>query len=117
MPYIDPNTRSALDPAIQDLQQKLAGYGWQEGVLNYVITRLVAAAFVDNPRYFSIARIRGVLGNVWDEFYRRVGGPYEDSVIERNGDIKEYEGFYPSSNVGIRGLFRRSTPRDVLPSD
>ncbi len=40
--------------------------------------------------YSKLAVITGVLENVKQEFYRRVGEPYEDKKIRENGDIREY---------------------------
>jgi len=47
--------------------------------------------FKQRHRYFTIARVTGVLQNVSQEFYRRMAGPYEDDAIQKNGDIPEYE--------------------------
>jgi hypothetical protein len=58
--------------------------------MNYTISRLVGAAFEEQPRYHTIARVTGVLKNVADEFYRRIAAPYEDSAIEKNGDVGEF---------------------------
>ena len=40
--------------------------------------------------YSKLAVITGVLENIKQEFYRRVGEPYEDKKIRENGDIREY---------------------------
>lgn len=90
MPYIAPERREKLDQAINHLQVELAGLGLEEGDLNYTISRLVGFYFQVQRRYFTIARVCGVLANVADEFYRRMAAPYEDAAIEKNGDIPEF---------------------------
>lgn len=91
MPYIAPDRRYKFDPSIEELQHQLQELGNVEGDLNYVISRLIGSAFQNETRYHVIARVRGVLKDVGDEFYRRLGGPYEDQAIANNGDIPEYE--------------------------
>ncbi len=95
MPYISEDRRRELDGPIEDLQKALSkltagGLSGSEGDLNYAITRLVAAKFLEAPRYYTIARVTGVLANVKDEFYRRLGIPYENLAIEKNGDVPEF---------------------------
>jgi hypothetical protein len=90
MPYIKPVHRIALDPYIDALRDRLRTGGNCPGDLNYVISRLVGAQWIDEPRYKTIAKVVGVLTNVTQEFYRRIAGPYEDKAIEKNGDINEY---------------------------
>ncbi len=91
MPYIAQDRRDKFDPSIEELQTQLQALGNSEGDLNYVISRLIGSAFQDETRYHMIARVRGVLGDVGDEFYRRLAVPYEDMAIAKNGDIPEYE--------------------------
>jgi hypothetical protein len=91
MPYIAPDDRRLLDPAIDDLVRAVheradARDGAFEGYLNYAVTRL-ALGVIPERRYASIARVTGVLENVKQEFYRRYAGPYEDEQIERSGDV------------------------------
>ncbi len=91
MPYIAQDMRDKFDPSIEELQTQLHALGNSEGDLNYIISRLIGSAFQDETRYHMIARVRGVLGDVGDEFYRRLAVPYEDMAIAKNGDIPEYE--------------------------
>lgn len=44
-------------------------------------------------RYWIIATVTGVFKNIADEFYRRLGVPYEDKQIAKNGDVDLYEEF------------------------
>ncbi|MCC6223456.1 MAG: hypothetical protein IT201_08205 [Thermoleophilia bacterium] len=91
MPYIAPEDRPALDPAIAALaaavrERAARRDGAFEGYLNYAITRLVLEVLPER-RYASIARATGVLENVKQEFYRRYAAPYEDEQSERSGDV------------------------------
>jgi hypothetical protein len=91
MPYIKKHTRIELDIHLRELIEELRVRGWNEGDVNYALTRIVWEWFFMRKRYATINAIRGVLGCVWAEFYRRVGGPYEDEAIEKNGDILTYK--------------------------
>lgn len=91
MPYIAPEDRPDLDPAIDELAAAVrtkadARDGSFEGFLNYAITRLILEV-LPSRRYASIARATGVLENVKQEFYRRYAAPYEDEQIEQSGDV------------------------------
>ena len=91
MPYIPPQDRKDLDPAIETLAEALRTESKEhggdfEGLLNYVITKLVVA-LVPEKRYKFIARITGVLENVKQEFYRRFAEPYEDEQMRKSGDV------------------------------
>jgi phosphoserine phosphatase len=44
-------------------------------------------------RYWIIAILTGTFKNIADEFYRRVGVPYENVQIVKSGDVLEYEEF------------------------
>jgi hypothetical protein len=90
MPYIAEDRRAKLDPHVSEVITALRELGWNEGDLNYTVSRLVGAAFEEEPRYHTIARVTGVLKNVADEFYRRIASPYEDAAIEKNGDVGEF---------------------------
>ena len=90
MPYIAEDRRTKLDGPISELITQLRELGWNEGDLNYSVSRLIGAAFEDEMRYHTAARVTGVLSNVATEFERRLVGPYEDGAIEKNGDVPEY---------------------------
>lgn len=87
MPYIKPEKRQELDPHVEKLVKELSYRGFDEGELNYVITCIFVAAFRAARRYATINKLRGVLGCVWSEFYRRHAAPYEDEKIKENGDV------------------------------
>jgi hypothetical protein len=111
MPYISEDRRRLLDPHIAGLQKALHELNGNEGDLNYTITRLVAAAFINESRYHIIARVTGVLANVKDEFYRRVGIPYENAAIEKNGDVPEF-----ARIEALADAKRRETVAEVVTS-
>jgi hypothetical protein len=61
----------------------------QDGAVNYTITRLLHGAYEmrTRPGYFKLNRALGVLEAAKLEIYRRIVGPFEDTAIQRNGDI------------------------------
>jgi len=107
MPYVKPEHRSALDPAIRELAGRLSDVARSlpeetafAGLLNYACTSLaiqVVHARFGGLRYGVIATVTGVFKNVADEFYRRVGVPYEDRQIAKNGDVPLYEAYSTES--------------------
>ena len=91
MPYINKKNRKRLDPLIYDIVDEINTSGADIGALNYVITKMCNDFVIDGkPRYFKVNEVLGVLEAVKLEFYRRLGGPYEDGAIEKNGDIECY---------------------------
>lgn len=98
MPYIEKEPRKDLDPLIDNLIaviKSLAGAHDNPtayaGLLNYACTRL-AVGVIPEQRYFHIATVSGVLQNVSAELYRRYAAPYEDVMMSKHGDVREYEG-------------------------
>jgi hypothetical protein len=103
MPYIKPEHRRTLDPALDELVARLAEIANAlpeeaafAGLLNYACTsvalRLIKTRF-GRLRYGTIATVTGVFTNIADEFYRRAAGPYEDRQIVNNGDLPLYESY------------------------
>lgn len=100
MPYIAPEQRTELDTLIDPLAKKIAeratgleGQAAFAGLLNYAVTRLTLGVLRERfgtLRYWMIATVTGVLHNAADEFYRRLGHPYEDEQIANNGDVALY---------------------------
>lgn len=90
MPYIKEERRAKIDTHLSEVISALRELGWKEGDMNYTISRIVGAAFEEEMRYHTIARVTGVLSNVATEFERRFVGPYEESAIATNGDVPEY---------------------------
>ncbi|HUA75660.1 MAG TPA: hypothetical protein VL988_12965 [Solirubrobacteraceae bacterium] len=82
-----------MDPFIDDLADRIVRLAREEGgdaafagFLNYSCTKL-ALKVMPVRRYWSIATVIGVFRNVADEFYRRVGAPYEDEKRAEHGDV------------------------------
>lgn len=106
MPYI-PNLpqeeRDRLDPIIDQLVNEIQVIVSEQGLdlrdtdgrLNYSICELLMKTLkIDtDPRYTRINTLMGVLSGVDKEFYDRVGRPYEDFAVEKNGDISSFERF------------------------
>jgi Domain of unknown function (DUF6899) len=104
MPYISPKLRQTLDPLIDKLAwqivQEARAMGSDAafaGLLNYTCTRLalkVVRQQFGAMRYWLIAILTGTFKNIADEFYRRLGMPYENQQIKKSGDVdlyREYE--------------------------
>lgn len=101
MPYIAKSDRAHLDATIDELADRIVRQSPEEkgdaayaGLLNYSITRLALAVLrkrFGKIRYWMIATTNGVFKNAGDEFYRRVGVPYEDKKIAEEGDVDLYE--------------------------
>jgi hypothetical protein len=97
MPYLPRPTRARLDPHIDRLAAEIAAIAAEEpgqtgfaGALNYACARL-AIETMPERRYWTIATVTGVLRNVAEEFYRRVGVPYEEDRRAEHGDVFEAE--------------------------
>ena len=105
MPYINEKEREELDDIIDSLISAIR-YSLRDlnnnntglpnslknclGRINYCFTRIICGVMGD-VSYPKIAMITGVLENVKQEFYRRIGEFLEDKKILENGDIKEYK--------------------------
>ena len=104
MPYISPRDRKKLDKAIDELAEKIVEEakshdydGAFAGLLNYAVTRLTLKIIrlqFGKIRYWIIATVRGVMNDIADEFYRRVGVPYEDKQIKKSGDVDLYKEYF-----------------------
>lgn len=101
MPYIPMKSREIVDPKLNELIDVINNSFSEdeiEGVCNYVTSKLLCKVFKRSGwRYVKINRIVGVLNCVLYEFYRRIGGPYEDSAIVKNGDI--FDEIFPEGKV------------------
>lgn len=91
MPYIRPEERSRWDETLEDLIDNLDVTGWDEGDLNYIISKLLNRAWAWNfrSRYSMVNKVVGAMECAKLEFYRRIASPYEDKKIEENGDVYE----------------------------
>ncbi len=103
MPYITQQDRRPLDPLIDQLAEQVVKQAKAQnydaafaGLLNYTCTRLALKVIklqFGTLRYWLIATVTGVFKNIADEFYRRLGIPYEDRQIEKNSDVDLYDEF------------------------
>jgi hypothetical protein len=103
MPYIAQKARTELDPIIDALAERIVAEARAEGneaafagLLNYTCSRLalqVVRLQFGKMRYWLIALVTGTFQNVAEEFYRRVGVPYEEQQIVKNGDVDLYRLF------------------------
>jgi|TARA_B100001094_G_scaffold295038_1_gene316073 hypothetical protein len=98
MPYINEKARIELDDSIDNMINSLIHNNKEmsneeflsiAGEINYTFSRIITACMKETS-YSKIAIVTGVLENVKQEFYRRIGEPYEVSKIYENGDIEEY---------------------------
>lgn len=103
MPYITQQDRRPLDPLIDRLAEQIVQQAKAQnydaafaGLLNYACTRLALKVIklqFGTLRYWIIATTTGVFKNIADEFYRRLGVPYEEKQIAKNGDVDLYDEF------------------------
>ncbi len=103
MPYIAPQYRAELDDLIDALAERIVIRAREDkfdgafaGLLNYVCTRLalqVVRRHFGALRYWLIAILTGTFHNIADEFYRRLGAPYENRQLAKSGDVDVYAEF------------------------
>ena len=99
MPYIKPKDRTILDGKINALIQQIGfEISWDDGAVNYTITRLLIG-YVKHCglHYSTLQNVVGLLAAVHDEFDRRVVRPYEKQKRIENGDV------YPPELTGGDG--------------
>lgn len=94
MPYIVQEKRIALQKAIADLVKELKELGVEEraGNLNYTFSTILNEMYPIN-KYRELNDLMGVLTCIQQEMYRKRIGPYEDTAVEKNGDIN-----WPTTN-------------------
>ena len=97
MPYIKEDRRDRLNFCIEEMTHCLNGGRYNTGSMeeilgdiNYSFSRILTG-LMGQPSYNKIAMITGVLENIKQEYYRRVGVSLEDKKIRENGDIPEYK--------------------------
>lgn len=108
MPYIKQEVRDRLDPFINQLAMHMRTDPGNvddtdfAGILNYTCTRLAIELIVNRGlRYWMVAIISGVFHNIGTEFYRRVGVPYEDYQIDKNGDLFDFAQYQEKFKKGV----------------
>ena len=88
MPYITKKDRKLYDERLDNLCFALEEQGYIDGHVTYVLFKIMARWFFNNPAYKTIASIRGCLVGTLSELDRRYFFPYEDKKIRKNGDIE-----------------------------
>ena len=92
MPYISDALRKEIDKELANLLARLhtnIGEHEMAGVVNYIVSRILAQSFQEN--YFGFNTAIGVLECAKMELYRRRIGPYETKKINTNGDLPEWK--------------------------
>jgi len=102
VPYIKREKRSALDPIIDGLTKRLRSIYAKKGDVNYCITRVVLEVLNHNS-YSSLSDCVGVLRDAASEIERRLMAPYEDSCIQKNGDLQCLQSLYNTPGIGPMG--------------
>jgi len=87
MPYIEKKDRPNYDELTTQLVDLLEDVDFNVGHVNYVVYSIMQEWFYRRMKYSSLNDIRGVLGNVASEVYRKLAVPYEDKKCQQNGDI------------------------------
>jgi hypothetical protein len=79
----------AVDPIIDGLVKRLRSIECRPGDLNYTVCRVVLESLRPNTGwdYHSLSSAVSVLKDAAVEIERRLLGPYEDTGIEKNGDL------------------------------
>ena len=91
MPYISPEMREEIYPALRVLMNRVEAVCKDhqvepDGTLNYVMTSLLLG-FFNEEKYSTYERGMGLISCVGHEFYRRRVAPYEDQKSKDNGDV------------------------------
>lgn len=88
MPYIKKEERPAVDKLLNPLIKHLQSLPIerQDGNLNYAVTKIIKNLYPQ--KYFHYNRALGVLTAITHELYRKIIGPFEDTKIKENGDVK-----------------------------
>lgn len=90
MPYIPKEDRYQYQNLLEELSKIIPQDTTKRcGHMNYVISLLIEKVYGTKLRYFEYNEIKGLLGCIDAEIYRRKTGPYEDKAIEKNGDLSE----------------------------
>jgi len=85
MPYIKQDRRDQSDPTSYHFME--LGAPETPGEFNFAITRLINVYLGAERDYTKINAAIGILECAKLELYRRVAAPYEDKMMEKNGDV------------------------------
>lgn len=93
MPYIKLERRKELDPAIDELAEKLLMHGYNNmGDFNYAISKLIHEYIIAaGLRYTNLNEIVGMLECCKAEFIRTVVSPYEDEKAKENSSVSDLD--------------------------
>jgi hypothetical protein len=83
MPYVKPFKRPYLDEIVDAMKECEVK---ADGDLNYILYAFCKRHV--KPSYNNYKNFCGELRQCATEIERRLLGPYEDSCIERNGDVE-----------------------------
>ena len=88
MPYIPKDDRIPFEAYLQDIEGVVKEFGFSNGDLNYLITR-ICKIYQDKhgTSYNIIKDVVGALECAKLEYYARIARPYEDKKIKTNGDV------------------------------
>jgi len=85
MPYIPQDRRRQINNELTTIGDQFLPQN--AGDLNYLVSRFIDNYLVENGiRYAHCNEMIGALECCKLELYRRMVGPYEDDVIDKNGD-------------------------------
>ncbi len=92
MPYITQAQRANLDGAIDELANRVRLTCEQDkkrpdGMLNYIMTKLLLKTVAKDLRYINLQRAVGCLECCKLELYRKKAAPYEDRKAADNGEV------------------------------
>ena len=122
MPYIPGDRREVIDAGVSKAVAALRILGATQGDVNYAVTTIALEALkpADGWGYHSLSSAIAALKDAAAEIERRLLGPYEDTAIKRNGDLRCYDEPFAIAPVdanavvqAIRAELRRADRKDL----
>lgn len=71
--------------------EKLKTVNFPEGDVNFIVSSIVGAAYLNDPSYNTLNAMEGALHQAAKELFRRVGSRHEALKILESGDIEVYQ--------------------------
>jgi len=96
MPYIKQESRARINSYLHELTDQIQMMEPDDlkrpGIVNYVITRIVATVLKPSEEwsYHSLSRAIAVLRDAATEMERRLMAKCEDQAIQSNRDLEDY---------------------------
>lgn len=92
MPYVTQSQRANIDPAIDELANRIRltsrqDEEWPDGMVNYATVRLLLTVLLGETWYITLERAIGCLTCILLELYRKKAAPYEDLKAIANGEV------------------------------